>query len=1077
MDSSSSFDRFLLSGSLVLALVTGCLRDDADPAPAARPRQATAIGPRGELRLATAMDRIHFAFRPAGDGFAASHSTHAVEVDRGALRVTPIQQAGDTVLRGAPLEVETTAIRAGRKQIDIGVTRAVIEESSGGLLIERAGVTEVIENVAGGVEQSWRFAAAPAAEGDLVVEVAARGPSLVAETAGGLHFASSAGPGLRYSHATWLSADGRATAIPARYADGVIRLTVPAAVVARTAFPAVLDPIIGPEVAVDEPVVGPPGKRSFDPVVAFSGSQFLAVWQDTGFGQTSAIFATRLSSEAVVLDALGIAIAENNDTVLAKPTVATVDGNYLVAWEDRSSGNSDIDAAVVATDGAVTPLASVAATAESESHPSLAGRGNQALLVFRSNASVRASHFTGGGFGALFDISNGDEPVVAADPSGDYLVAWSQGAGLDLRGRFVDSSGAVSGGAFDISAANGSQVEPALDFDGTNFVAFWRNNSDIYGARVSDTGVVLDTRQQGGNVVGGVAMVEAPALQGAPKVACGASGCILVWADYRDAILKADVYAARIDGSFALGTITPVASLDRVQVEPSATAAASGWFLVWRDNSTGIQYPFGARIAADGSVIDPDGILLSTGNNAQVNPVAGRGEDGWLLVWSDSRSFGNDLRGTRVDDFGVKLDDPSLAIASAARQQSLPDVAFDGTQYLAVWTDARAATRDIFAGRVDSDGVAIDDSGFVVSNGGRDQTAPAIAWSDGSSGLVVWQDRRGSDFDILGAIVDSSGTVTSSDLILCDAADDQLRPAVAFDPESSLFVVVWSDERGGVGASDIYGARVDTSGNVLDPDGVVVNGAAGSQRVPEVSFGSGQFLVAWEDRRSDPLGDVYAARATADSRGLTVLDEEGVAISAGAAREGEAAVAATNHGFAVAWSDGRNAGDTGNDIIGTYVDGEGQLAPEFVVSSGDGDEHEPGLRGRPDRSDFIATYARSEESIGAPRVYARLLDEDGDGDGIGDATDNCPTVPNPDQADEDGDGVGDECEGLADAGPDGGLSDDGGGGFGALADDGGCGCRSARSPGELGATAALLVLAALVLRRRRRRDRSAVRTG
>jgi large repetitive protein len=886
MDSSSSFDRFLFSGSLVLALASGCLRDESDRA--ASPREATTISPRGEMRLATAMDRIHFAFRADGDGFAARHSTHAVDVDRGALRVTPLgASSGDgAVVRGAPLEVETRAIRAGQTPIDVGVTRTAIEESTGRLLVERAGVTEVIENLAGGVEQSWRFAAAPATRGDLVVEVAARGPSMVAETAGGLHFASAAGPGLRYSHATWVSADGSATAIPTRYADGLIRMTVPAAVVARTAFPAVLDPIIGPEVAVDEPVVGPPGKRSFDPVVAFSGGQYLAVWQDIGFGQTSAIFATRLSSEAVVLDALGIAIAESSSTGLANPTVAFVDGAYLVAWEDRSGGNSDVDAAVVATDGAVTPLASVAATAESESHPSLAGRGNQALLVFRSNASVRASHFTGGGFGALFDISNGDEPVVAADPAGDYLVAWSQGAGLDLRGRFVDSSGAVAGGAFDISAASGSQVEPAVDFDGTNFVAFWRNNSDIYGARVSDAGVVLDTRQQGGQVVGGVAMVVAPSLQGAPMVACGSSGCILAWVDYRDTLLKADVYAALIDGSFGLGPVTPIASLDRVQAEPSATAADSGWFLVWRDNSTGIQYPFGARIAADGSVVDPDGILLSTGNNAQVNPVAGRGEDGWLLVWSDSRSFGNDLLGARFDDFGAKLDDPSLEIASAPRQQSLPDVVSDGTQYVTVWTDARAATRDIFAGRIDSDGAAVDGSGFLVSNGGRDQTAPAIAWSDGSSGLVVWQDRRGSNFDILGAIVDSSGTVTSSDLIVCDGADDQLRPSVAFDPESSMFLAVWSDERGGVGASDIYGARIDTSGNVLDPCGVLVNGATGSQRVPEISFASGQFLVVWEDRRADPLGDIYAARVTADSRGVTVMDTDGIAISDGAARQG-----------------------------------------------------------------------------------------------------------------------------------------------------------------------------------------------
>lgn len=35
---------------------------------------------------------------------------------------------------------------------------------------------------------------------------------------------------------------------------------------------------------------------------------------------------------------------------------------------------------------------------------------------------------------------------------------------------------------------------------------------------------------------------------------------------------------------------------------------------------------------------------------------------------------------------------------------------------------------------------------------------------------------------------------------------------------------------------------------------------------------------------------------------------------------------------------------------------------------------------------------------------------DSDGDGIPDAADNCPTVPNPGQADSDGDGIGDDCD-------------------------------------------------------------------
>jgi hypothetical protein len=49
-------------------------------------------------------------------------------------------------------------------------------------------------------------------------------------------------------------------------------------------------------------------------------------------------------------------------------------------------------------------------------------------------------------------------------------------------------------------------------------------------------------------------------------------------------------------------------------------------------------------------------------------------------------------------------------------------------------------------------------------------------------------------------------------------------------------------------------------------------------------------------------------------------------------------------------------------------------------------------------------------------VYARTftvpLTPDTDGDGIPDASDNCPTVANPTQADKDGDGIGDACDPL-----------------------------------------------------------------
>jgi hypothetical protein len=56
----------------------------------------------------------------------------------------------------------------------------------------------------------------------------------------------------------------------------------------------------------------------------------------------------------------------------------------------------------------------------------------------------------------------------------------------------------------------------------------------------------------------------------------------------------------------------------------------------------------------------------------------------------------------------------------------------------------------------------------------------------------------------------------------------------------------------------------------------------------------------------------------------------------------------------------------------------------------------------------VTTTVGHFELFSSANLFAMPLD--GDGDGVGDAIDNCPTTPNADQANVDGDGIGDACD-------------------------------------------------------------------
>jgi hypothetical protein len=169
----------------------------------------------------------------------------------------------------------------------------------------------------------------------------------------------------------------------------------------------------------------------------------------------------------------------------------------------------------------------------------------------------------------------------------------------------------------------------------------------------------------------------------------------------------------------------------------------------------------------------------------------------------------------------------------------------------------------------------VTEAGFLIGGAGGSNTRPAVAWN-GSTFLVVWEDRRDGQVspflsDIYGARVDATGSVLDPDgIAISTAGSDQLRPALA--PLGDGGMVAWDDQRSTATGPDIYGTVVSGAGSVAEPEGVPISIALGRQEDPSVSSQGQRLIVAWQDQRNLASGwDIYAAEL--DTNGAPILED------------------------------------------------------------------------------------------------------------------------------------------------------------------------------------------------------------
>ncbi|MDH3785603.1 MAG: PKD domain-containing protein, partial [Acidobacteriota bacterium] len=271
------------------------------------------------------------------------------------------------------------------------------------------------------------------------------------------------------------------------------------------------------------------------------------------------------------------------------------------------------------------------------------------------------------------------------------------------------------------------------------------------------------------------------------------------------------------------------------------------------------------RMLPDGTVIDAQPITVLEANHADVAAL----NDDFLVVGRDNYIFGEHEvvpLGVRVDGTtGTLLDTTPLILGWSFAME--PRVAALGDKWLVVY-ERRISHDESWGGSyfnfVAADGTVQYDK--FATRGVCNGATPDVAVS-GAGALVVCREKPFGHFlaDINGGLI--LPDETASLFLISGAVEEQRSPAVTWT--GTEYLVVWEDKRNGIDyfdeRTDLYGARVDVFGEVLDPDGFpIATGLIPSHQPSLATMGTETLLAAsiFRDAETNYRVAVYETPAT-----------------------------------------------------------------------------------------------------------------------------------------------------------------------------------------------------------------------
>lgn len=593
-------------------------------------------------------------------------------------------------------------------------------------------------------------------------------------------------------------------------------------------------------------LISPQDGDQHSPSVACGNSDCVVVWVDESSG-SGRIAGTRWTlggptNEPVIFPApaSGSVAADPAVAMTTKATFVDVDRTILVLWRETGLAPYGARGALFAKGsnqaGPEIVVANADVRAQSIDVAASEERGFAAVWADNGTAVSRVSRFGADGSvldpgGLLAGAAVGVRPRIAGNSDGYSVICEAVvGAGATTVSRSLSVDGTLSSPATVTSESKDADVA----MSGGGVLVGWSESPDDQTRNVYAAGL------------GTSGEFDAPARTLVSSRALGEQLRVLSAAGDGEYLVT---YWERTGTTLKRRAVRVSAQAEPrgapFDVPGADTIAAGGgrYLLVWKDDVANEVH--GARVSADGTVLDPQGFLIRSGGGG--DPCVAFDGERFLVVMGTAAAWIDGSGKVEVID-GFKTSSWGLSCALTHGR--------DG--FLLAWDDenyepSTSFTYRVLAARLDKDGLPASADGFQITPHPWNQRHSAIAW-DGTQYLVAFQEASsGSEYVTPRFVrVTPDGVLKDPDGV--PLTDPPLGDSLSLWADAvwdgSNFVVSWAARHAtAAGARQGYAARVRPTGEIVDTEPIRFDYPALLDQgfgAPVLStLGSGNCLVAY----------------------------------------------------------------------------------------------------------------------------------------------------------------------------------------------------------------------------------------